>query len=194
MLCSYQACSSIHDRPSYIHLYPIKQAIYPITPERIFRGFPCEKLSGGRIGYFSPTLAIPLGRSPREKSPPRPPLPEQRSVRKTSLYRVDKPPSRAGTPPFPPLHGRERIAIHGLASAFQPNDEIRNKRHSKATASKKPEGYATSNTHGLDRFYRLASLRAAVALIPISLPTSAQGSPLARSSRACARRCSAVSR
>lgn len=60
--------------------------------------------------------------------------------------------------------------------------------------SQKPEGYATSNTQDLDRFYRLASLRAAVALIPpISLPTSAQVKPLARSSRACARRCSAVS-
>ena len=52
------------------------------------------------------------------------------------------------TPPFPPFHGRERIAIHGLASAPQWNDGIKNHQR----ANKKPEGYATSNTEDLTAF------------------------------------------
>jgi len=53
------------------------------------------------------------------------------------------------TPLFPLIPEREQIAIHGLASAFRENDSIRKKHRSKATPSKKPEGYATSNTEDM---------------------------------------------
>ena len=81
--------------------------------------------------------------------PPAPPLPpKHRSVEMHIPVKHSQANILLETPLFPLIHERERIAIHGLASAFQPNDEIKNKRHNKATPSKKPEGYATSNTHG----------------------------------------------